>query len=173
LFVTNKAGQYQILAKFLDEKNNLLFSSTKTFEIRGSIFEDEKLYEELVNRLIYIATEKEIKKLKKVPPVARESSWRAFWAQFDPHSRLKLTEQEYFAKIRYCDENFSRGDRGYKSDRAKIYMKYGEPDYIERQPFEPYYYASEVWYYYGLGKKFIFLDLHGFGEYTLYSEQKI
>ncbi|MEO0132333.1 MAG: GWxTD domain-containing protein [candidate division WOR-3 bacterium] len=168
-----KAGNYQVVAKGYDNQGQLVFSAAKSFKIKGSVFEDDDIYKELVNRLIYIASEAELKKLKKVPPQARESTWRTFWAQFDPHGRLKLTEQEYFAKIRYCEENFSRGDRGYRSDRARIYMKYGEPDHIDRQPFEPYYYASEIWYYYSIGKKFIFLDLHGFGEYTLYAEQRI
>jgi GWxTD domain-containing protein len=169
----NPVGEYLVEIETYDDHQHKLFSTNANFFIKGNIFEDNELYSELVNRLLYIATNKEMKKLKEIPPPKRESAWKAFWTNFNQQDYFRLTEQEYFTRINYCDEQFSHGDRGYRSDRAKIFMKYGEPDYIERQPFTINYHASEIWYYYSLGKKFIFIDTRGFGEYNLYGEEKI
>jgi hypothetical protein len=56
------------------------------------------------------------------------------------------------------------------SDRALVYTKFGPPDEILNQPFrfegKPY----EVWYYYRLGLRFVFVDFDGTGDYRMVPE---
>ena len=56
---------------------------------------------------------------------------------------------------------------GHDVDRGRIYIKYGEPDEVERNIISveisrPY----EFWQYYN-GYQFIFIDIRGTNEYTL------
>jgi GWxTD domain-containing protein len=133
-----------------------------------------------VNQLEYIAASSEIKDLKRTKRVYRDSLWRAFWKQHDPTPNTEYNEKEveYFERIEYCEDRFSHGDRGWRSDRARIYVRHGDPDEIISQPyysppvdpFKPYahlYDSYEVWHYYRFNRMFVFGDRYGLGEYIL------
>ena len=45
---------------------------------------------------------------------------------------------------------------------------YGQPDEIERHPFEIDTYPYEIWYYYSLRLTMLFVDRDGDGDYRLY-----
>jgi len=169
------SGQYKITASGYDINNKKVFQTAEMFSIESSFLYSEGEYLEMVNRLIYIATESEMRNLKQTEPSRRESTWNVFWKQYDPTPTTEINEaeDEYFTRIDYCIKHFSKSDKGYKSDRAKVYMKYGLPDYIESRPFERYSNAYEIWYYYDIGKQFTFSDSHGFGELILYEERKL
>ena len=137
--------------------------------IARPFFLDEATWALKVNQLMYIATPSEMNEIKDAPKTERDSLWRAFWKQYDPTPNTEYNEREaeYFVRIEYCDKYFSHGDRGWRSDRAKIYVKYGPPDEILSRPYEIQTRPYEVWYYYRDNRKFIFVDQHGFGEYLL------
>jgi GWxTD domain-containing protein len=141
---------------------------------------DEASWHLKVEQLAYIATPSEIKKLKVCKKTERDSLWNELWRQHDPTPNTEYNEKEieYFARIKYCEEHFSHGDKGWRSDRAKIYVKYGTPDEIQRYPYynppkDPYrplaplYDAYEIWVYYKNNRRYIFGDRHGLGQYVL------
>ncbi|MEO0091836.1 MAG: GWxTD domain-containing protein [candidate division WOR-3 bacterium] len=162
-------GKYRINIIGYDSNNKKILSIVDFFEIKNSFFYSSTEYLEMVDRLMYIATEAEMRNLKMAETTVRESLWNDFWKKYDPNpvTEINEAEEEYFSRIDYCIKKFSSGDKGYKSDRAKIYMKYGEPDYVEYAPFERHRNAYEIWYYYRLGKQFVFADRSGFGEFIL------
>jgi GWxTD domain-containing protein len=137
--------------------------------ISRSFFLDESLWSVKVEQLEYIATPSEMRKLEKADIDQRDSLWHAFWKEHDPTPNTKYNEKEkeYFDRIQYCEENFTHGDRGWRSDRAKIYVKYGKPDEIQSRPYELNSQPYEIWLYYRLNRKYIFHDPHGFGQYYL------
>ncbi|MCX7785170.1 MAG: GWxTD domain-containing protein [candidate division WOR-3 bacterium] len=167
--VEDGEGKYRITIIVYDDKAKKILTAIDFFEIKNSFFNSTTEYLEMVDRLMYIATETEMRNLKMADVTSRESLWNDFWKKYDPNpiTEINEAEEEYFSRIDYCIKKFSGGDRGYKSDRAKIYMKYGEPDYVEYAPFEKHRNAYEIWYYYRLGKQFVFLDQRGFGEFIL------
>ena len=59
--------------------------------------------------------------------------------------------------------------KGWKTDRGMIYIKNGEPDEIERHPYQMDKKAYEIWYYYSIegGVQYIFVDIRGMGELQL------
>ncbi len=143
---------------------------------------DEATWQIRVNQLEYIATTRQINELKQSPVEERDSLWRAFWKKHDPTPNTDFNEQEveYFRRISHCEEHFSHGDKGWQSDRAKIYVRYGPPDEVQLRPYELYapahelenpsikfYDAYEIWYYYKINRRFIFGDRHGLGQYIL------
>jgi GWxTD domain-containing protein len=168
-------GQYKITISAYDSSGKRIAMTESSFSIENSFFNSDADYYEMVARLIYIATEAEMRNLKDCPVKERESLWNAFWKEHNqnPIAEVNETEEEYFIQIDYCIANFSRGDNGYKSDRARIYMKNGPPDFIESRPFDQYNNAYEIWNYYHLGMQFTFADYHGFGKFILYEEGKL
>ncbi|MFQ5627528.1 MAG: GWxTD domain-containing protein, partial [bacterium] len=70
-----------------------------------------------------------------------------------------------------------RFGEGWKSDMGMIYIVLGEPNDVERNPFDPVYRtsytssrpikASEVWHYYHYNRYFVFIDETGFGDFRL------
>jgi GWxTD domain-containing protein len=166
------SGKYKVIIYGYDSVGKKKFETTETFVVEKAFFYSDPEYNEMVNRLIYIATESEINNLRQAPLNNRESLWNNFWKKHDPTPTTDVNEEEdeYFSRIEYCIEHFSNSDRGYKSERAKIYMKYGPPDLIESRPFERESNAYEIWSYYNISKQFTFVDYHGFGEFVLYKE---
>lgn len=140
-----------------------------TLSVSYPFFLDDSVYRERVERLLHIATSEEIRKLLAAPPVERESLWRNFWSNRDRTAGVtgELDEAEYFARIEYADEKFRHGDLGFRSDRAKVYVIYGAPDQIETRPFELDSPAVEIWYYYAIGRSFVFVDRYGTGQFVL------
>ena len=172
-------GNYDLIIKTL--------SPTKTIDetlvpvkIARPFFLDETTWLLRVDQLEYIATTSEINKLKNAMREDRDSLWIEVWKRHDPTPNTKFNEKEveYFERIEYCEENFSHGDRGWRSDRARIYVTLGKPDEITRYPYytaprnpinpaETIYDSYVVWSYYKLNLQYIFGDRHGFGEYIL------
>ena len=150
-------------------------SATTGFKIEVPFFFDEKAYARRVDQLLYVARIDEMRRLKAVPRAERESTWHAFWKSRDltPTTGRNEGEEDYFERIDYADSHFSRGDRGYKSDRAHVYVLYGPPDQIDASPFEIDTPAAETWYYYQLNKQFYFVDRFGAGEYLLQNPEAI
>ncbi len=130
-----------------------------------------KGYLRKIDELRYIATEEEMKQLRKASSSERQRLWQEFWKEKDPTPTTEENElmEDYFKRIEYCKEQFSKGDRGYKSDRAQIFMKYGTPDQIESANYQQSTRPYEIWYYYNLNRRFVFVDVSGFGEYVLTS----
>lgn len=149
--------------------------------VSRTLYLDEATWAIRVDQLEYIASSSEIRTMKNAMVAERESLWYAFWEQYDPTPNTEYNEREveYFQRIDYCDEHFIHGDRGWRSARARIYVKYGPPDEIQAYPYHlgppksisnpaPTLYDSYiVWIYYRNNREFVFGDKHGLGEYIL------
>jgi len=161
-------GKYEL--KFvITEKSRRIDAVSTSIEINRPFYLDETTWQLKVNQLEYIATPNELAQLKKATVEKRDSLWKAFWQQYDPTPNTEYNEREmeYFERVDYAQEHFSFGDKGWRSDRGRIYIKFGPPDEIQSRPYELSTKPYEIWLYYRLNLKFIFYDRHGFGEYIL------
>jgi len=172
-------GDYRLIVKTLSPVTTIDETQVPV-KIARPFFLDETTWQLKVSQLEYIATTSEIDKLKAAKREERDSLWFETWKRHDPTPNTKYNEKEveYFERIEYCEENFSHGDRGWRSDRARIYVILGKPDEITRYPYhtsprnptnpaETIYDSYEVWSYYKINLQYIFGDRYGFGEYTL------
>lgn len=83
-----------------------------------------------------------------------------FWIErnkLDP----ELAWNDYLLLVKQANKNFkSVAMAGYKTDRGRVYLQYGQPNVISEQYFEPAAYPYEIWHYYKLdqqtNKKFVF-----------------
>jgi GWxTD domain-containing protein len=127
-------------------------------------------YDSAIEQLRYVATDKEKKALKEAKEVGeRVRRWNQFWRSRDPTPGTVENElrDEYYSRIRYANLHFTYfGKEGWKTDFGMVYITYGPPEEIDRHPFDLDSRAYQIWYYYSLKRKFIFVDA-GYGEYQL------
>jgi len=160
------AGEYLLEATGTGGPGRLRAQARFRFEV--PFFQDDAGWRDRVDRLLWVATPEQMRELRATAREDRERAWRDFWDSVDPVSTPGNIEREeqYFERIEYAEEHFSRGDRGYRSDRAQVYVKLGPPDQREVRPFELDAYAYQIWNYYSLGLRFVFVDRYGFGEFV-------
>ena len=167
-----KQGPHTLKIEVKDNDSGHKVEATGEFTIQWSdLFLVEHDFDLLVDQLRYIAREDQIRELKNAPEEKREELWREFWENKDPTPGTPQNElkKEYYRRIRYANENFSNfGQNGWKSDMGAIYIIYGPPSEIERHPYEFTSKPYEIWWYYAINRKFLFVDENGFGDYRLY-----
>lgn len=120
-------------------------------------------------------------------PEEKEAFIEQFWFRRDTNMRTKANEfkEEHYRRIAFANERFQSGKPGWMTDRGRVYIIHGEPDYIERHPSGGSYerrhqegggksfaYPFEVWYYRqidGIGGNvdLEFVDPSFSGEYRL------
>jgi|GEM_PF-1679570 GWxTD domain-containing protein len=113
-----------------------------------------------VDLFYYIITDEEYKGLLDK---RKEEIWTAFfdlWRKFDPDTSTMFNEamDEFYRRADYCYFNFQTVYErdGARSDRGKIFILYGKPSVVNRDMYKDGV-ITEVWFYYRLKKKFIFV----------------
>ena len=131
-------------------------------------------WNDLLNALNIVFAHSDLEDLYKAEPQERKKVWEEFWGKYDPDpvTPYNELEVEFLNRFQYVMKNFSGPLKGYRTDRGRIYIKYGPPDYIEDHPYEWGSYPYQIWYYINLGKKFLFVDKTGFGDYELTTDLK-
>jgi len=93
-----------------------------------------------------------------------------YWAKFDPQKETVYNElmDEFYSRadIAHLKYKTANNISGVKTDRGRTFVKYGEPDFVERH-YEETNNIVEVWNYEKLNKEFIFEDRSGLGNYLL------
>ncbi len=135
---------------------------------------DSLALEEKLNIVTYMLAPNEKRTLKQLTEVGQVNFLDQYWRDHDDVPETKLIEnrveliRRYRHSIRYYSTNFER-DNGWKTDRGRIYMTYGEysnmDDYLAPRIDNPF----QVWFYESIkeGKYFIFEDEYGDHEYRL------
>ncbi len=92
------------------------------------------------------------------------------WHKFDPTPSTNYNEImfEYYNRIDYAIQEFKglNKENGARSDRGMIYIRYGNPEKIERSS-NPQGFVLETWTYQNPERKFTFIDKKGTGNFTL------
>ena len=109
----------------------------------------------------------------------REQFIEAFWEDRDPTPGTKRNEykEEFDARLKYVKENFNReGPNPLKTDRGRVWMLLGKPNFRKRMPAEEGMVPVDFWQYtgvkvFGLPESFylIFFMKNGIGAYRIYS----
>jgi GWxTD domain-containing protein len=104
----------------------------------------------------------------------KRSFLRRFWAKRDPSPGTPQNEVEatYYARIAQVDHEFREGGSaripGWRTDRGRIYIKYGAPDEVLSRPQAGGSNPYVVWKYTrGRPLKYVFMDQTQFGNYAL------
>lgn len=126
-------------------------------------------FDETLEILSLIASDDELRPLRNAPPERRAEAWSRFWAARDPDPGTVRNEalEEHLRRVRYVMKEFSGVEKGWRTDRGQVYIRFGPPDRIERATDSRYQGEYEVWRYYGIGRVFVFYDMFGLGDYRL------
>lgn len=154
-------GTYTLAVVINDPASGKMIRKDVPFFVEGRSIGDVS-YEGLpyYDQIEHLIDEAAYKQFKSLPEEGKKMFLKKFWETHD-----------YFAfaeRFEYAEDEYHQGYKpGSKTDRGRIYIKYGKPDEIERsllkiEESKPY----EVWHYYN-GDEFIFVDVRGTNEYTL------
>lgn len=121
----------------------------------------------------YLSKKNERKQYKDLKGLEAKRKWLfEYWRKRDSNPRTIENEfrMEYLTKIREANDKFhSRQAEGWKTDRGRVYLTYGEPSSVMRYPNESGYRPYEIWYYDSIqgGVEFVFVDFNLNKEYRL------
>jgi GWxTD domain-containing protein len=168
-------GSYtiELRASRRDDTATALATSRRTIRVEGSggLPSSDAELEERVTQLRLVANQEQIDRLNEATD-AREKRRRyaELWAGMDPTPGTARNEamEEYFARIDYAKEHFRSYAAGWMTDQGRVYVLYGPPDRIARDPFRSDSRRIETWHYYARGNLEIsFEDESGFGDFRL------
>jgi GWxTD domain-containing protein len=121
----------------------------------------------------YIATSNEADQYSRLGNVqAKRDFLYGFWKKHSENSEDQpgISYKEYMGRVQESNQRFGSLKRqGWKSDRGRVFIIYGEPSEIERYPNAVNTKPYEIWHYNDIqgGVLFYFADLYGFSEYQL------
>lgn len=121
--------------------------------------------QEFINCLDPIATELEKNFIYKQSIVAdlktKQQFFYNFWVSRD-QANPEQAWRNYYDQVLIVNKVYkTQINKGYETDRGRVYLKYGPPNIISESYNEPSSYPYEIWHYYQLGenqrnKKFVF-----------------
>jgi len=169
------SGNYNVVVDILCEDSLLLTQKAFFFRSNPLINKDikntfaSKITDSLelfhnVYSLFPIATSMEQsfidRKIKRMTVNELQQYLYAFWVQRNPYFPEKAW-LAYKTRVDYVQSQYgSKIVRGYKTDRGRIYLKYGAPSSIKDHPFEPNTHPYQIWEYYTIDDernvKFVF-----------------
>ncbi|HKI78576.1 MAG TPA: GWxTD domain-containing protein [Ignavibacteriaceae bacterium] len=124
-----------------------------------------------INSLKFMVNDSVITKLLGVDKLYYSRELTKFWRKYDPTPETKYNElmDEYYRRVDYAIRNFAsiENRNGTNTDRGEIFIKYGNPDNIERSS-DDYGRVIEKWIYESSNLSFLFIDKNGTGEFALF-----
>ena len=179
-------GDYQLWAQLLDGHGHPLAAASADFTIKRNPMAvmpgTERMQEEQTamekeagqyyQRIEYLASGRQMDTYKTLDSIGRREFLRQFWKARDTDTKTPQNEAliEHVRRCAYADAQFSEhvsnGLQGSRTDRGRIYIKFGDPEESETKSMQMGSKPVLIWRYTG-GQKFIFMDLTGAGRYDL------
>ncbi|MDH4157003.1 MAG: GWxTD domain-containing protein [candidate division Zixibacteria bacterium] len=167
-------GLYELHIYIKGHRNKKLDKIYKEFSLRWSYTAMLKYdYGKALNLLAYIAEKAELDSLKKLETYSdRLEGLNEFWRARDPAPETPENEvkSEFYRRVEVANLRFSYVNReGWRTDRGRIYIQYGEPDELDDYPVVPNRRPYQEWHYYrdGRYRRFTFVDENSDGDYRL------
>ncbi len=142
----------------------------------GAMSEEE--IDDLFDKSKYVATVPEMDKYKALSTEdAKREFIYNFWKARDENPSDERNENylNYVKRVNESNAKFSAlGQQGWKTDRGRVFIVYGEPTEIQRYPNQTDSKPYEIWRYESIegGVEFIFGDITGFNNYQLLHSTK-
>jgi GWxTD domain-containing protein len=163
-------GQYLLDISVVDDTGGRVVSRLRGFEINREEFYLGRDVGDAVELLTYIATTGFIDSFVEADVEERKRMWEQFWREKDPTPATPRNEyyDEHVKRFKYANANFAAGlSEGWRTDRGRIYIVEGPPDEVETYSMQIDRNPTEVWFYFDNGRRYIFVDETGFGDYIL------
>jgi GWxTD domain-containing protein len=163
-------GEYKMTAKIVMDSPRREAASSYTFGVEFSRAMLASRFDDTLAMLGIIASSDDLEELKSAEGAERLAAWKRFWAKRDPSPGSETNEalDEFLGRVRYATENFSTVEPGWKTDRGRVYIRYGPPDQIESTADSYAQGEYQIWRYNDLNLVFVFYDRYfGVGDFRL------
>lgn len=167
-------GDYILEISLLGRRDKRLDHRKEEFTIKYSheamLVRDFKA---ATQQLRYIAESREMDAFKDVETLEdRQRVFDDFWASKDPTPGSAENEfkNEFYRRVGVSNKNFGyMRTAGWRTDRGRIYIVFGEPDQIDDYPLVIETRPYQEWHYYhgGRYRRFMFVDESEDGDYRL------
>lgn len=180
------SGNYNLSVFVMDLDSNVVAESTIFFQRSNpSVKFDIANYDNVITKETFVEKYTDIKELqdyvaclypiadnlekeflnqrmKKIPLEQLQRYFYSFWVDRAPNDPEEAWRQYKF-KVDYVEKTYgSPVMKGYRTDRGRVYLKYGPPNNITEEPYDPQSYPYEIWHYYEIAGqtniKFIFYN---------------
>ncbi len=167
-FVYNPSVEY--VDTFKTQRSNLVVG------MFGVMSEEE--LDDFFAKSRYIASDPEIEKYENL---TAENAKRKYLSNFwkardeDPSDDMNHYLKDYIRRIKESNLKYKAlSKEGWKTDRGRVYLIYGQPNDIDRYPNQTETRPYEIWNYYDIegGVQFVFGDITGFSDYLLLHSTK-
>ncbi len=134
--------------------------------------------DDLFEKSKILAEKFEIDEYKKLDALDKKREFLFnFWKKRDesPETQLNEFKKIYLSRIDAVNSRYrTMSTPGYKTDRGRVYLLYGEPDEVDRFPNETDTKPYEIWAFNSIegGVIFVFGDFGGYGLYELLHSTK-
>ncbi|MBN1633919.1 MAG: GWxTD domain-containing protein [Ignavibacteria bacterium] len=166
-----ESGTYFLKFSILDTENNVIDASEKRFfiyntpkDISGEQVTEENTYlrseyvvmgEQQINdefeKAVYIRTDEETRNFDNLKTLESKRKFiYEFWKKRDkmPNTIQNEFKIDYFKRINIANQKFRQSFKdGWKTDRGRIYMIYGEPNDIELYEYQSDIRSHQIWRY--------------------------
>ncbi len=164
-------GKYDLIVMIQNMAGDTLDRSLYPLSIRWSGLNSYlNNLSQAIDQLSYIARGTEMQEFRRASSDSeRRDLLEDFWEKRDPTPSTIRNEamEEHYYRIDYSNQNFGQQIPGWQSDRGHVFVLHGHPDEVRRQTFSYNTKPWEVWYFFQIGRQFMFVDKTGFGDYEL------
>lgn len=163
-------GDYKYVVLLNPESGEQVSVGKKFFSRWIGVPNSPEALELAVDQMTYIANGDDIDYILEGETFEqRLERFMNYWDQKDPSPNTANNEifNEYYRRIEYANQNFTKMLDGWRTDMGMVYIILGPPDDVERHPFEYNSKPYEIWEYYQMNRAFVFVDQTGFGDYRL------
>ncbi|MBI5475417.1 MAG: GWxTD domain-containing protein [Ignavibacteriales bacterium] len=149
--------------------SSLTSSSSPVLESKYSVLTEEEVNQNF-EYTKYISTDLEKEQFEQLTDLkAKQKFLYEFWKRraTGPNSIL---DEAYYSRVKQADQQFTTPFRsGWKSDRGRVWILYGQYDEIERFSNSTESNPYEIWQYHNIqgGVIFVFIDRENIGNYML------
>ncbi len=170
--VNNKAGEEVLTFRklFLFKKDE---SKVDPLDIHSVLLEEDDMAEYADKFLKYLGKPEDVSNFEKMTTdFAKRMFIEEWWRRIAKEMKIPASEYQHTVLVRanIADTRYADAYKtGWRTDRGRIYIKYGEPVDLERSPYQRDDEACEIWTYIIAGKEryFKFSDTTGNGDFRL------
>lgn len=132
---TFPAGAYRVVVE-AEDGTGLYAAAGKDFTVAWELLNWQRPSRDILAEAEFVFNEKQYGEFKEMSLGEQEATLKAFWKKLDPTPQTAVNEtyEKYLARVRYADAHFSLFERGSRTDRGFVYVRFGPPDEIVTRP---------------------------------------
>ena len=169
-----RPGEYELRVRLRERRFKKIHERSTKFVIQWTFLARlQHDYKTAIDQLSYLSDASGLKELRKIEDLKeRIKAFNAFWAERDPDPSTPINEMKvsFYNRLAMADKLFSISIKeGWRSDRGRIYVRYGQPDEIDDYPITSAPKPYQIWHYYDGGRyrRFVFIDENEDGDFRL------